>query len=202
MPRPRAVFGARVGLGSGAWLGTCTGSGVWLGFGFRARAGLGRVFGSGAERMLAVAQRTPTGAERAPDAGLGSGAGRVLTGASMTLRPTGQRDPCSRSRGPTTWRSKASYGAGGGAPEHPGQWWGAQCPSRTAGGSASAQSCQRSPRLSIHHPAGSTEQRTCDHAARRRMVAPTRRSPPASGKRPTSIAMVVARLQPGMKVAA
>ena len=37
------------------------------------------------------------------------------------------------------------------------------------------------------HPAGATEQRSFDHAARRRMVAPTRRSPPASGKRAYSI---------------
>ena len=124
--------------------------------------------------------------------GSGRGAGRrKLTGASMTLRPTCPRDPCSRSRGPTTWRSKASCGAGGGSPEQPGQRWGAQCPSRTAGGRrTSARNCQRSPRLSIHHPAGATEQRTCDHAARRRMVAPTRRSPPASGKRAYSIAGV------------
>ena len=41
--------------------------------------------------------------------GSGRGAGRrKLTGASMTLRPTGPRGPCSRSRGPTTWRTKAS----------------------------------------------------------------------------------------------
>ena len=91
-------------------VGTCMQSEVWLGFGFGAWAGLGRVFGSGAERMLAGAQRTPTGAERAPDAGLGSGAGRRrLTGASMTQRPTCPRGPCSRSRGPTTWRPKASW---------------------------------------------------------------------------------------------
>ena len=117
----------------------------------------------------------------------GSGAGRTLTGASMTLRPTGPRGPCSRSRGPTTWRPKAS--------------WRCRRLARAAapvvgrpvpfpqGGRAEALP----PRVaSVHpgsvsmHPAGATEQRTCDHAARRRMVAPTRRSPPASGKRPTS----------------
>ena len=85
--------------------------------------------------------------------GSGRGAGRrKLTGASMTLRPTCPRDPCSRSRGPTTWRPKASMaleaarpstGGSGGAPS--------ALPAGRAGGRrASAQSCQRSPRLSIH----------------------------------------------------
>ena len=181
-------------MGPARGLGRARGPGCGLGSG----SGRGLVWGgcsARVPRMLAGAERTPTGAERAPDAGLGSGAGRrTLTGASMTQRPTGPRGPCSRSRGPTTWTSKASHDAGGGSPEHRGQWWGAQCPSRTAGGSALPPGI-----ASVHpgsasiHPAGATEQRTCDHAARRRMVAPTRRSPPASGKRAYSIGALGSR---------
>lgn len=114
-PAPCSGRGLRLGPGRG--LGRARGPGAWLGL-----------------RMLAGKERTPTGAQRAPDAGLGAGAARRrLTGASMTPHPTGPRGPCSRWRGPTTWAAKASYGAGGGSFEHPGQCWGARCPSGRCG---------------------------------------------------------------------